>query len=77
MGLTLHNRLMRIHRGFMAKRGSSLEYAFSTAACLESAEAYLDQVAEMRLFGFPGLKWWVVLVHICKEFLSKCHGVLK
>ncbi|CAD6583569.1 MAG: hypothetical protein CYPHOPRED_002400 [Cyphobasidiales sp. Tagirdzhanova-0007] len=64
MGLTLHNRLMRIHRGFMAKRGSSLEYAFSTAACLESAEAYLDQVAEMRLFGFPGLKWWVVLVHI-------------
>lgn len=66
INLTMRNRIMRLHRGFMSRGYSDPEYLFSRVTCLESAKAYITLVLELQVLGFPGLKWWVVVVHLCE-----------
>lgn len=61
MGITLHNRLMRLHRAYMSRGYDEPQYRYSTDCCIESAFALLDLAAQSR----QGLcRWWVVVVHI-------------
>ena len=61
MGITLHNRLMRLHRPYMQKGYDDPNYAYSTRTCIESAYALLDLAKQS-----PQVlcRWWVVLVHV-------------
>lgn len=61
VGITLHNRLMRLHRAYMVNGYTDELYAYSTQVCVESAYALLDLVALSRR---ELLLWWVVLVHV-------------
>lgn len=61
MGITLHNRLMRLHRAYMSRGYEESQYRYSTDCCIESAFALLDLADQSR----QGLcRWWVVVVHI-------------
>jgi hypothetical protein len=61
MGITLHNRLMRLHRAYMSRGYDEPQYRYSTDCCIESAFALLDLAGQSR----QGLcRWWVVVVHI-------------
>ena len=61
MGITLHNRLLRLHRAYMARGYADPTYAHSTKTCLESAGLILDLVSQSRAIL---CRWWVVLVHV-------------
>nr|XP_031863734.1 uncharacterized protein CI109_000986 [Kwoniella shandongensis]KAA5530806.1 hypothetical protein CI109_000986 [Kwoniella shandongensis] len=61
MGITLHNRVMRLHRAYMVRGYDDPRYAYSTKVCLESAYALLDLV---RQSPQTLCRWWVVLVHV-------------
>ncbi|OCF33194.1 hypothetical protein I316_05239 [Kwoniella heveanensis BCC8398] len=61
MGVTLHNRLMRLHRAYMVRGYNDERYAYSTKVCLESAYALLDLVKQSTQ---TLCRWWVVLVHV-------------
>ncbi|WVF66271.1 hypothetical protein IAT40_001011 [Kwoniella sp. CBS 6097] len=61
MGVTLHNRLMRLHRAYMVRGYDDERYAYSTKVCLESAYALLDLVKQSTQ---TLCRWWVVLVHV-------------
>ncbi|WVQ76504.1 hypothetical protein IAR50_006173 [Cryptococcus sp. DSM 104548] len=60
-GITLHNRIMRLHRAYMVRGYEDERYEYSTRACLESAYALLDLVRQEK-----GIlcRWWVVLVQV-------------
>lgn len=61
MGVTFHNRLMRLHRAFMSKGYEDGRYAYSTKACLSSAYDLLALVRQCKLVL---CKWWVVVVQV-------------
>jgi hypothetical protein len=61
MGLTLHNRLMRLHRPYLARGYVDSRYAYSTEQCLSAARSYIALIRHAREVAFPGLRWWVVL----------------
>ncbi|WVR03307.1 hypothetical protein IAU60_000298 [Kwoniella sp. DSM 27419] len=63
MGVTLHNRLMRLHRAYMVRGydDPGSRYAYSTRVCIESAYALLDLVKQSTQ---TLCRWWVVLVHV-------------
>ncbi|WRT63476.1 uncharacterized protein IL334_000381 [Kwoniella shivajii] len=61
MGITLHNRIMRLHRSYMVRGYDDPRYSYSTKVCLESAYALLDLVKQSPQ---TLCKWWVVLVHV-------------
>ncbi|WVQ93892.1 hypothetical protein IAU59_000970 [Kwoniella sp. CBS 9459] len=61
MGVTLHNRLMRLHRAYMVRGYDDARYVYSTKVCLESAYALLDLVKQSTQ---TLCRWWVVLVHV-------------
>lgn len=56
MGITLHNRIMRLHRPYMARGYDDPAYRFSTDAAVAAARALFELVRQGRLCGFPGLK---------------------
>ncbi|ODN96925.1 hypothetical protein I350_07899 [Cryptococcus amylolentus CBS 6273] len=60
-GITLHNRIMRLHRAYMVRGYAEDRFEYSTRACLESAYALLGLVRQER-----GIlcRWWVVLVQV-------------
>lgn len=60
-GITLQNRIVRLHRAFMLRGYTNDRYKYSTDACLQSAHTLLELVANSH----TGLaRWWVVLVQI-------------
>ncbi|KAK8845318.1 hypothetical protein IAR55_006031 [Kwoniella newhampshirensis] len=61
MGITLHNRVMRLHRAYMVRGYDDPRFAYSTRVCLDSAYALLDLV---RQSPQTLCRWWVVLVHV-------------
>ena len=61
MGITLHNRIMRLHRAYMLQGYDDGNYAYSTGACLEAAYALLALVQQSRQIL---CRWWVVLIHV-------------
>ncbi|KAL0244075.1 hypothetical protein I308_105338 [Cryptococcus tetragattii IND107] len=61
MGITLHNRIMRLHRAYMVRGYDDPKYEYSTRVCLESAYALLDLV---RQSPQTLCRWWVVLVQV-------------
>nr|XP_019047818.1 hypothetical protein I302_04436 [Kwoniella bestiolae CBS 10118]OCF26748.1 hypothetical protein I302_04436 [Kwoniella bestiolae CBS 10118] len=61
MGITLHNRIMRLHRSYMVRGYDDLRYAYSTKVCLESAYATLELVKQSPQ---TLCRWWVVMVHV-------------
>ncbi|WVQ80975.1 hypothetical protein IAT38_003082 [Cryptococcus sp. DSM 104549] len=61
MGVTLHNRLMRLHRAYMVRGYDDPRYEYSTRVCLDSAYALLELV---RQCPQTLCRWWVVLVHV-------------
>ncbi|KAE8542970.1 hypothetical protein D1P53_000457 [Cryptococcus gattii VGV] len=61
MGITLHNRIMRLHRAYMVRGYDDSKYEYSTRVCLESAYALLDLV---RQSPQTLCRWWVVLVQV-------------
>ncbi|KAM0745736.1 hypothetical protein T439DRAFT_360989 [Meredithblackwellia eburnea MCA 4105] len=63
-GITLQNRIMRLHRAYMSRGYKEELFRFSTDACLTAAHGCLDLVEKARISSFPGSRWWVVLVHI-------------
>ncbi|WWC97739.1 hypothetical protein V866_004624 [Kwoniella sp. B9012] len=61
MGITLHNRVMRLHRSYMVRGYDDDRYAYSTKVCLESAYATLELVKQSPQ---TLCRWWVVMVHV-------------
>lgn len=61
MGITLHNRLLRLHRGYMARGYCEADYRYSTDCCISSAMILLDLAEQCKE---TLCRWWVVLVHI-------------
>lgn len=61
MGITLHNRIMRLHRAYMLQGYDDPRFEYSTKVCLDSAYALLDLVRQSRQ---TLCRWWVVLVHV-------------
>lgn len=61
MGVTLHNRILRLHRAYMSRGYDDERYSYSTRACLDSAYALLDLVLQFKQML---CRWWVVLVHV-------------
>jgi hypothetical protein len=61
MGITLHNRLLRLHRAYMAKGYCEPEFRYSTDCCISSAMTLLDLAGQCK---DTLCRWWVVLVHI-------------
>ena len=61
MGITLHNRLLRLHRAYMSRGYDDSHFAYSTSACLNSAYQLLDLVRQSRVVL---CKWWVVIIHV-------------
>ena len=61
MGITLHNRLLRLHRAYMTRGYTDPTYAYSTRTCHDSAYQLLELVSQSRAVL---CKWWVVLVHV-------------
>lgn len=61
MGITLHNRLMRLHRAYMSTGYEEPQFRYSTDCCIESAFALLDLAGQSRQVL---CRWWVVVVHI-------------
>ena len=57
MGFTFYNRLMRLHRGWLARGYTDTRYRYSTETCIASARAYMALVRQARAVSFPGLKW--------------------
>ncbi|TIB76480.1 hypothetical protein E3Q23_01853 [Wallemia mellicola] len=62
MSFTIHNRLMRLHRGYMIEGYSKPEYSVSTQACVASAKTLLALMKEGRKYNWPASRWWVVLI---------------
>ena len=61
MGITLHNRLLRLHRAYMSRGYIDTRYTYSTKACLSSAYELLSLVRQCRVVL---CKWWVIIVHV-------------
>lgn len=72
MGITLHNRIMRLHRPFLARGYLDPKFRASRIATVKSAHALMDLIARGRQISFPGLRWWVVLVHIFTAAVTLC-----
>lgn len=72
MGITLHNRIMRLHRPFLTCGYTNPEYKYSVKATLTSAKSLIGLVTEGKKMSFPGLRWWVVLVHIFTAGVALC-----
>lgn len=64
LSITLHNRLMRLHRPFLTRGYTDPVYRFSVDTTVSSAKSLLGLIGEGQKLNFPGLRWWVVLVHI-------------
>jgi hypothetical protein len=61
MGITLHNRLLRLHRAYMSRGYDDNRYTYSMKACLSSAYELLGLVRQSKVVL---CKWWVVIVHV-------------
>ena len=61
MGITLNNRLLRLHRAYMSRGYDDEDYAYSTETCLEAAYQVLDLVRQSKTIL---CKWWVTIVHV-------------
>lgn len=61
MGITLHNRLIRLHRAFMSRGYHDARYQYSIDCCVVSATALLELAQQCR---HTLCRWWVVLIHI-------------
>lgn len=72
MGITLHNRIIRLHRPFLTRGYTELDYYHSVTATISSAKALLQLIAEGQRVDFPGLSWWVVLIHIFTAGVALC-----
>lgn len=72
LGFTVHNRVLRLHRPFMSHGYSNPEMIHSRQATIESALACLSLAEEGRDINFPGLRWWVVLIHIFTSGVALC-----
>ena len=72
MAITFHNRIMRLHRPFLTRGYTHAEYRHSVTATVSSAKALLRLAAEGKPMSFPGLRWWVVLIHIFTAGVALC-----
>ena len=72
MAITFHNRIMRLHRPFLTRGYTHAEYRHSVTATVSSAKALLRLAAEGKPMTFPGLRWWVVLIHIFTAGVALC-----
>lgn len=75
MGITLHNRILRLHRPFLTRAYTDPTYHASKQSALASARQLLWLAQEGRRLAFPGLRWWVVLVHIFTAAVALCIDV--
>ncbi|KAK5126947.1 hypothetical protein LTR85_008305 [Meristemomyces frigidus] len=72
LGFTVHNRVLRLHRPFMARGYIEESMAHSRQATIDSALACLDLADHGQRIGFPGLRWWVILIHIFTSGVALC-----
>lgn len=72
MEITLHNRIMRLHRSFMARGYNDMKYRHSTRVTLASAKRLLDLVSQGKQGNFPGLRWWVIRIHVFSAGVACC-----
>ncbi|PWN88752.1 hypothetical protein FA10DRAFT_303681 [Acaromyces ingoldii] len=76
MGITLHNRIMRIYRPMLGHAYNNDDdggrQRAAKRALVTSAKALMRLVARARQIGFPGLRWWVVLVHVFTAAVVLC-----
>lgn len=56
VGFTFHNRLMRLHRPYMARGYKDPRYRFSTDTAITASRACLNLAKQGQATGFPGLK---------------------
>jgi hypothetical protein len=70
--ITLHNRIMRLHRPYLTRAYTDHRFKASRGATLHSARKLLRLAEDGQKIGFPGLKWWVVLVHIFTAAVALC-----
>lgn len=72
LDITLHNRIMRLHRSFMVRGYTDPTYQHSTDVTLSSAKKLLELVSQGRLGNFPGLRWWVIRIHVFTAGVACC-----
>lgn len=72
LDITLHNRIMRLHRSFMVRGYTDPTYQHSTDVTLSSAKELLELVSQGRLGNFPGLRWWVIRIHVFTAGVACC-----
>ncbi|KAF8757583.1 hypothetical protein RHS01_03479 [Rhizoctonia solani] len=59
----LNNRCIRLHRRYMLRGYTVLEYRGSTEKCINAAKSMLHIYQEAQSIDFPGITWWVVCMH--------------
>lgn len=72
LSITLHNRILRLHRSYLTRAYTNASYQASRKSALTSARRLLHLMEQGRAMAFPGLKWWVVLVHIFTAAVALC-----
>ncbi|TKY86582.1 hypothetical protein EX895_004731 [Sporisorium graminicola] len=72
LGITLHNRILRLHRPFLTRAYTNPAFSTSKISALASARHLLSLADHGRKIAFPGLRWWVVLVHIFTAAIALC-----
>lgn len=73
--ITLHNRILRLHRPYLTRAYRDITFQASKHSALTSARRLLSLTEEGRRMAFPGLRWWVVLVHIFTAAVALCIDV--
>lgn len=77
MAVTMHNRIMRLHRPFMVRGYREETYLHSTRATLDAAMELIRLIDIGYKIGFPGLQWWVVRIHIFASATACCIALYK
>ncbi|EMC98962.1 hypothetical protein BAUCODRAFT_129229 [Baudoinia panamericana UAMH 10762] len=72
LAFTVHNRVLRLHRPFMARGYSDTSMLHSRRATVGSAAACLELGEHGAQIEFPGMRWWVVLIHIFTAGIVFC-----
>ncbi|CBQ72538.1 conserved hypothetical protein [Sporisorium reilianum SRZ2] len=72
LAITLHNRILRLHRPYLTRAYTKPAFAASKHSALASARHLLSLADHGRKIAFPGLRWWVVLVHIFTAAIALC-----
>lgn len=72
LGITLHNRILRLHRPYLTRAFTNPAFQASKRSAQTSARHVLSLADHGRKIAFPGLRWWVVLVHIFTAAIALC-----